>query len=183
MTTSPDGGLGVEALADACGALAWIADTLFVLEGRWSASMEDPQAVEHLAVNSRLHGWHAGLWQDLLPDSPALAGADRVAPPPGWVAAVEVAATLGDDAGDDVRLALLYRGLVARAVGIVAGLSAQAVGPGSAAAARVAGLVAADQHHDLAGGLRLLTNALRDRASIERSKEAVGVLDRAFVSL
>jgi hypothetical protein len=182
MTSTSGTGIGVETLADACGELAWVADALFALEGRWSARMESARAVEHLAVHSRLHGWHATLWEGLLPDSASLRGAERVRAPAGWDAALAVVGALGEDADDATRLALLYRGLVARVAGTVEGLSARVGGPSGAAVARIIEFVTADHRRDLVGGLLLLSDALRDEATIDAVARAVKVLDQSFLN-
>jgi hypothetical protein len=180
---SPGSGIGVSDLADHCGHLAWVADALFVLEGRWAGSMESPSAVEHLATHSRLHGWHASLWHDLLPDSPALDAKARRVAPPGWESAVGKAAELGDDSDDGTRLALLYRGLVAREAAMVGDLGRATTGPGDAAAARVVRLVSADLQSDMVGGIGLLVTALGDEASVRRAGDALKALDQSFTYL
>ena len=80
----------IERLADACGGLAWISERLFEVEGRLAAGIVDGEPLDArtrslLARSSRRYGQHAQWWRDALPDSPALAGVDRVRPPtPAW---------------------------------------------------------------------------------------------------
>ena len=76
----------IEQLADACGGLAWVSERLFEVEGRLAADPGDGSTLDDrarllLARSSRRHGQHAQWWRAALPDSPALAGADRVRPP------------------------------------------------------------------------------------------------------
>lgn len=75
--------MDIEQSADACGGLAWISERLFEIEGRLAAGPGDGESLDArtralLARSSRRHGQHAQWWQNLLPDSPALAGADRI---------------------------------------------------------------------------------------------------------
>ena len=83
--------MDIEQLADACGGLAWISEQLFEIEGRLAAGLDggaplDARTRALLARSSRRHGQHAQWWRAALPDSPALAGADRVRPPTeAWV--------------------------------------------------------------------------------------------------
>ena len=78
--------MDIEQLADACGGLAWISEKLFEIEGRLAADsgeVEPPDSRTRLllARSSRRHGQHAQWWRAVLPDSPALAGPERVRPP------------------------------------------------------------------------------------------------------
>ncbi|MCY3910296.1 MAG: hypothetical protein OXF99_02210 [bacterium] len=83
--------MDIEQLADACGGLAWISERLFEVEGRLAAGLVageqlDAQTRTLLSRSSRRHGQHAQWWRAALPDSPALAGAERVRPPTqAWV--------------------------------------------------------------------------------------------------
>ena len=78
--------MDIEQLADACGGLAWISERLFEVEGRLATSSGvdgplDARAQVLLARSSRRYGQHAQWWRAALPDSPVLAGLDRVRPP------------------------------------------------------------------------------------------------------
>ncbi|WP_419849477.1 hypothetical protein [Candidatus Poriferisocius sp.] len=78
--------MDIEQLADACGGLAWISERLFEVEGRLATGSSEGELLDArtrvlLARSSRRHGQHAQWWRAALPDSPALAGADRVRPP------------------------------------------------------------------------------------------------------
>lgn len=75
--------MDIEQLADACGGLAWISERLFEAEGRLAAGLGDGESLDArtrtlLARSSRRHGQHAQWWRAALPDSPALAGPERV---------------------------------------------------------------------------------------------------------
>jgi hypothetical protein len=62
-----------------------IDEALFAMLGEWSIDEPvDTRRVE-FAMISRWLGEHAVTMRGLLPDSPALAAADRVALPPDWV--------------------------------------------------------------------------------------------------
>ena len=80
--------MDIEQLGDACGGLAWISERLFEIEGRLATGSGDGEQLDAhtralLARSSRRHGQHAQWWRAALPDSPALAGPDRVRPPTG----------------------------------------------------------------------------------------------------
>lgn len=83
--------MDIEQLGDACGGLAWISERLFQIEGRLAADLVageplDARTRALLARSSRRHGQHTLWWRAALPDSPALAGADRIRPPTeAWV--------------------------------------------------------------------------------------------------
>jgi hypothetical protein len=171
--------LSLDGLADRLGSLVWISEALFGLQGRWAATMADDAAVEHLATASRHKGWHVELLADLLPDSPALHGPDRVVGPRGWATAVALGA---DATGDPARLAILYRALVPRLAGEVARTRHAAIGPGDSAIARALAFVAADLADDLAVGSALLDLSLVDDAAVRIAHEAVVGLDLAFAN-
>lgn len=78
--------MDIEQLAAACGGLAWISEQLFEIEGSLAAGLADGPPLDArtqalLACSSRRYGQHAQWWRASLPDSPVLAGADRVRPP------------------------------------------------------------------------------------------------------
>ena len=78
--------MDIKQLADACGGLAWISERLFEVEGHLVAGSNDDEPLDAriralLARSSRRHGQHAQWWRAALPDSPVLAGLDRVRPP------------------------------------------------------------------------------------------------------
>lgn len=78
--------MDIEQSADACGGLAWISEQLFETEGRLAAGLIDGEPLDArtrvlLARSSRRYGQHAQWWRAALPDSPALAGPDRIRPP------------------------------------------------------------------------------------------------------
>lgn len=83
--------MDIKQLADACGGLAWISERLFEIEGRLAAGLVAGEQLDAhtralLSRSSRRHGQHAQWWQAVLPDSPALAGAERIRPPTqAWV--------------------------------------------------------------------------------------------------
>lgn len=172
----------LEDLVGTIGGLAWVSGRLFELEGRWAESMAHPGAVVHLAEHSRHHGWHAELWRDALPDSPALAAADHIVAPPGWERAMALTVADGaiDAGGDAARLAALYRGLVPRLAGALADLHGQLAGPADASISRVLGLVTADVDADLRGGGGHLAATLRDDDAIGSASSATLGLDQAF---
>lgn len=182
MTEPPPGGHGLVALARRLGAVAWVAEQLFAIEGRWAASMTDPAAVVHLGTFSRHHGWHAQLWRDALPDSPALAAGETIQPPSaGWATAIGLAGEL-DDGPDPARLAYLYRGLVPRAASLLAGLDDALSGPGDAQLVRTLGLVLPDVLTDAQRGHRLLETTLSDRQAVTTAISVTETLDQAFLS-
>ncbi|MGI9621875.1 MAG: hypothetical protein ACR2PK_03480 [Acidimicrobiales bacterium] len=162
------------------GGLCWVSRSLFEIEGRWADTMGPARATIHLATSSRHHGWHATLWSDSLPDSPALDAESHIKPPsPGWqnsVAAIDAVA--GDD--DTGRLAALYRVLVPRLMFEIAAVDRMLGGPADVHLARIVGLVSTDVTADLVGGLDLLTTTLGDSAAINRASVTSQALDQAF---
>jgi len=179
--TTPGPAEGITCVAPRLGKLAWVSERLFEIEGRWAATMTAPAAVEHLATHSRHHGWHATLWRRALPDSPALEADRLVQAPDGWVGALAAAAG-ADEASDPVKLAMLYRGLVPRALSLVEGLDEVVSGPGSAHITRVVGLVRPDVAADAHRGHRLLEATLGDDEAIEMAISAVKTLDQSFLA-
>ncbi len=78
--------MDIEQSADACGGLAWISERLFEIEGHLAVESAEGESLDArtralLARSSRRHGQHAQWWKNLLPDSPALAGTDRIGCP------------------------------------------------------------------------------------------------------
>lgn len=169
----------LDVVADRLGALAWVSEALFGLQGRWAPTMADDGAAAHLATASRRKGWHVELLVDLLPDSPALHGSDRVAAPPGWTIALSHCA---DVTGDPARLGVLYRALVPRLAAAVSRTQRAATGPGDGAIARALGFVAADLNDDLVGGAALLEAVLADDDAVRGAHDAVLPLDLAFAN-
>ena len=180
MTPEPASNRGVVDLARLLGGLTWVAERLFVTEGQWADHLGDDAAVIHLATHSRHHGWHAGLWRDALPDSPALAAPSQVQPPSeGWSRAFDAADALAP-ASDAALLAALYRNLVPRYLVLVDDITGASHGPGDAHIARTRGLVRADVVDDLVGGLGRLEAAIADRDDIETAAATTQMLDQAF---
>ena len=162
------------------GALAWVAEQLFTIQGTWAETMQSPAAAVHLASASRHHGSHVGLWRDALPDSPALDGASHVGPPSSeWSDGVTAAHALAAES-DPARLTALYRGLVPRHLSLLEELAERLGGPGDAHIQRVLSIVGVDAVADLKGGHRLLETALGDNAAIDSATSAVKALDQAF---
>ena len=162
------------------GGLAWIAGELSAIEGRWAPTFVDPAAVEHLATHSRHHRWHATMWTEALPDSPALDAIKNIcAPSTGW----DAAARLSQDevvASDVHGLALLYRGLLPRLVTRLRSFGTALRGPGTGAIQRIVGLVSVDVGGDVQGGLGVMATALSDHESDEIAARSTKTLDRAF---
>ena len=180
MTLEPTPSTGVVELTRLLGGLAWAAERLFVTEGQWADHLGDDTAVVHLATHSRHHGWHAGLWRDALPDSPALDAPSQVQPPAkGWSRAFDDAHALAP-APDAALLSALYRNLVPRYLGLVDDVIGTYRGPGDAHIARTARLVRADVVDDLVGGLGRLHVAIVDRDDIETAASTTQMLDQAF---
>ena len=169
----------LENLVPVLGGLAWVSGQLFELEGRWAESMNDTASVVHLAEHSRHHGWHAGLWRDALPDSPALRADEHVVAPAGWADAIAATGSI-DAGGDAARLAALYRCLVPRLAATLDDLCHRLAGPGDAAIRRVLGHVMADVDSDLRGGSARLTATLRDDEAISSASSTTLALDQAF---
>lgn len=182
MTTPGGPPEGITRIAPRLGALAWVSRRIFEIEGRWAASMAHPAAVTHLATHSRHHGWHATMWTDALPDSPALGAASLVeAPNGGWTGAVAIAAA-ADEAPDAAKLTILYRGLLPRTLSLLAELEDLVHGPGGAQIDRVIGLVRPDLVADAQRGHRLLEATLGDAEAVEMAISAMKTLDHAFLA-
>ncbi|MGI9643020.1 MAG: hypothetical protein ACR2N9_09575 [Acidimicrobiia bacterium] len=172
--------MNLAVLAERIGGLTWVSEQLFGLEGRWAEGLDDPAAVAHLATFSRHHGWHAGLWRQALPDSPALDAEELIGPPsPGWRRAVEAAASF-DEGSDVQRLAALYRSLLPEALALIDDFTMGLGGPGDAHLLRVARLVQPDVALDAQRGYRWLSATMGDDADIESALSVTMTLDRAF---
>lgn len=131
--------MGIERLADRIGELAWVEARLFEELGRWSVTDTDPAAQALWATTSRHCAWHARLWHDHLPDSPALAADERVREPRDWAPLAEAFATRGPDR--------LERFVGAITPSLVAGYDELAANLGpvaDGATARLVGFVRAD---------------------------------------
>ena len=143
--------MDIEQLADACGGLVWISERLFEIQGRLATDSDpedrlDARIRSLLARSSRRHGQHAQWWRATLPDSAALAGADRVRPPTeAWVRLLGHMG--GSEPGDAVdalhQVALPHLALVIEHLG-------QSLTPVSdGAVIRTARMVAADLDEEL----------------------------------
>lgn len=162
--------MNIDTAADECGALAWIATELFLLEGHWAPEVADDTFAAHLAEASRHHGWHADLWRGCLPDSAALDATARVVPPEGWGGAIAAARAMTSDAA---RATALARGLLPRLLVRLHRLHQQSAGPGDRTVRRVAGIVMADVQADWIG----------TQAALERIGLApISPLDQSFVA-
>ena len=172
----------IEQLAVRVGALSWVSAELFAVQGRWAESMTSSAAVEHLATHSRHHGWHAQLWADALPDSPALNARRHVgAPTAGWARAFDIVAATTADAGtDSYRLSVLYRGFLPRLVALMADLTSDLGDPGDAAIARIAAIVDLDVVADFRGGVHILATTLGDDEAVKVAASSTEALDQAF---
>ncbi len=180
MITLTEPPLGLTDLMVRIGGLAWVSGQLFEIEGRWAETFTSPEAVVHLATHSRHHGWHATLWSEALPDSPALDAHAAVGSPGiGWERAVDVARGM-ENASDTARLAILYRGLLPRAISLLAHFQDALGGPGDAHLSRVAGLVLPDIVRDTHCGHQLLEATLCDQDTIETACFVTKALDQAF---
>jgi len=129
----PPAWLGIEGLADRIGGFAWVEARLFEELGRWSVADTDPAAQALWATTSRHCAWHARLWHDHLPDSPALAADGRVREPRAWASFAEAFATAGPDR--------LQRFVGAIALPLVAGYDELAANLGPVADAATARLI------------------------------------------
>ena len=135
--------MDIEQLADACGGLAWISEQLFEIEGRLAAESVNMDAGVRalLARSGRRHGQHAQWWRDALPDSPALAGADRVRPP------TDAWERLLDHAGKSTpadAVAALYEVALPQLVHVIEHLGKELSQVSDGAVIRTARMVAAD---------------------------------------
>ena len=66
--------MSLEASARRIGHYCWIEMRVFEIVGAWTAAAPEPAVKAALATHSRLHGWHAEVWHDLLPVIGELAG-------------------------------------------------------------------------------------------------------------
>jgi len=180
MTEAAQPFVGLVEVVPRIGALAWVSDQLFTIQGTWAETMESPAAAVHLATASRHHGSHVGLWSDALPDSPVLDAASHISPPnPEWQVALAAVHEL-TASSDAARMAALYRGLVPRHLSLVDALAERLGGPGDAHIQRVLSIVRRDVVADLTGGHRQLETTLGDDEGIEMALSTVKALDQAF---
>lgn len=89
-------GLLIEELADRLGQYAWLEGRLSKLLARWATEETHNRARLHFHSMSRLTEVHVFMWELLLPDSPALAATDRIAPPADWNDVLEATPFLSD---------------------------------------------------------------------------------------
>ena len=180
MTEPAHGFIGVVEIARRLGALSWVSEQLFMIEGTWAHTMANPAAVVHLSTASRYHGAHVGLCRDALPDSPALDAQAHIGPPePGWEVAVAAAREL-ESSSDAARLSALYRSLVPRHLSLIDDLAGGLGGPGDTHIQRVLAIVRDDVVADADNGQRLLETTLGEDAASETAISAVKALDQAF---
>ena len=138
--------MDIESLADACGGLAWVSEQLFELEGRLAVGLEgegplDYRAHNLLAQSSRRHGQHAQWWRAALPDSPALAGIDRIGPPTiAWERLVDHI----EEAAPADAVAALYEVAIPQLVFVIEHLGHELSPVSDGAVIRTARMVAAD---------------------------------------
>ena len=138
--------MDIEQLADACGGLAWISERLFEIEGRLAAGLAAGEQLDAptrtlLSRSSRRHGQHAQWWRAALPDSPALAGADRIRPPTeAWV---RLLGRMENAASVDA-VAALYEVALPQLVGVIEHLGQELSPVSDGAVIRTARIVAAD---------------------------------------
>ncbi|WP_419930297.1 hypothetical protein [Candidatus Poriferisocius sp.] len=138
--------MDIEQSADACGGLAWISQRLFEVEGRLATDLDDGKPLDDrarllLARSSRRHGQHAQWWRAALPDSPALAGAERVRPPTdAWV---RLLAHL-EGAAPTEALAAIYEVALPQLAFVIEHLGQELLPVSDGAVIRIARMVAAD---------------------------------------
>ncbi len=77
-------GFLIEDLADRVGQYAWWERRLAAVLADWACDEPARGARLHFHVLGRQAEAHAFIWEVMLPDSPALTAAERVAPPPAW---------------------------------------------------------------------------------------------------
>lgn len=77
-------GFLIEDLADRVGQYAWWERRLASVLADWACDEAEARARLHFHVLGRQAETHAFIWEVMLPDSPALTAAERVAPPPAW---------------------------------------------------------------------------------------------------
>ncbi len=77
-------GVPIEDLADRVGRYTWFGQSLGRLLSGWAADEQNPRARLHFHTLGRQSEVHGFIWEVLLPDSPALAAVERIAPFPGW---------------------------------------------------------------------------------------------------
>ena len=178
MTTGREP-VSIEELADACGNLAWLAAATFETVGAWSTDTDDPTVRVHFATASRHLGWHAELWAELLPDSPALDGPARVQPPtPRWERAIETAAATDDTVA---RLAALHRVIVPRLLAAVDALARRLDPVAGAPSQRIARIVRVDLLDAWSTGNALLLDRL-DPATADGARAAAARVEDALVA-
>ena len=185
MTANHPQALGLRDTSAHVGALCWVADQLFEIEGRWGPRCSDAAATVHLATHSRHHGWHSHLWRQALPDSPALDAPSMVrAPSPQWAEAVQVARSLVEaqesERFDVAVLSTLYRSLIPASLVLLDQLASGLHGPADRHLQRIAGLVRPDLVTDLAQGYALLAHALANESIEETALTCTKALDQAF---
>ena len=170
--------MDIESLADACGGLAWLSERLFEVEGRLASGLVDGEPLDAgirmvLAQSSRRHGQHAQWWRGALPDSPVLAGGDRVRPPTeAWVRLLDYM----EDAAPSAAVAALYDVALPQLIRVIEHLGPELSPISDGSVIRTARMVAADLAEERSsareawnppnipsnGGIEELTNGFAD---------------------
>jgi hypothetical protein len=167
---SPRAPLSLEASARRIGHYCWIEMRAFEILGAWTASVPDPAVKTVLATHSRQHGWHAGLWHDLLPMI-GESGVDSLIAPPnrGLVAFVDALASA--EAADLTieRLVGAYRVLEPRSVSTYRDHLEHTSPISDGPTIRVLRLVLADQLAHWHEGEALLQGELQSDADVGRA--------------
>lgn len=105
---------GVVATAERLGRAVWVDETLFEVIGGWITDVPEAAVKERLAAHCHLHGAHAAMVRDRLPQATGIDGSSMVVAPSAGVA--DALARLSTPSSTVVRLAGLYRVVVPRLV-------------------------------------------------------------------
>ncbi|HET6728228.1 MAG TPA: hypothetical protein VFG96_02350 [Jiangellaceae bacterium] len=175
--------MSLEASARRIGHYCWIEMRAFEVLGAWTARVPEPDVKAALATHSRQHGWHAGLWHDLLPVIGESSAVSFVEPP--GVALVAFVEALAAPEAPELTLEKLvgvYRVLVPHAVGAyrhhLDGASPISDGP----TIRALGLVLSDQLDQWREGEALVQAQLRSDSDVDRASSQQAHLERLLVA-
>jgi hypothetical protein len=181
--SSPRAPRSLEASARRIGHYCWIEMRAFEILGEWIAAVPEPAVKAALATHSRQHGWHAGVWHDLLP-AIGETGVDSYIAPASPALGPFVEALAAPQAADLTieKLVGAYRVLLPHTAVAYGDHLDHASPISDGPAIRALRLVLSDQLDHWHAGEALLQALLRSEADVERAASHQLRLERLLVA-
>ena len=172
------GATTIEDAARRAGHHRWTEMRLFELMGGWVSAVADPEAKIRLHVAARHHGWHAGLWGNVLPDASEDA-VRRLAVAPSEAVRSLFESLRGPEGGGDTpeKLVAVYRVLLPHLVATYRAELGAASEVSDGPTIRTLRLVLRDEEDDWRRGERLVRSLLRNGEEIQRAAAHQGRLE------